>query len=131
MFTIFGYSAPTMDEAAKQLMLEVWKKNESLELTEIEIIDIKSEKEIEETWKDFTFSHHYKIYKDFFGSHIAKFPRRSCDAFAQSSLMCKFLKDNQLPKFDSIEDLHKWMKPLIDEEEKYEKDGTPFPFDGL
>ena len=117
MFTIFGYSAPTTDIDAKELMLSVWKNNKTLELAEVEIIDTKSEKEIIKTWKDFTFSHHYQIHKSFFDSYLARFPRRSCDAFAESSLMCKFLEENKFPKFENIEEMHKWIKPLIEEEE--------------
>ena len=128
MFTIFGYSAPTTDIDAKELMLSVWKNNKTLELAEVEIIDTKSEKEIIKTWKDFTFSHHYQIHKSFFDSYLARFPRRSCDAFAESSLMCKFLEENKFPKFENIEEMHKWIKPLIEEEEKYEKDKSPFFF---
>lgn len=129
MFTIFGYSAPTEDEEARELMLSKWKSNMTLELAEVEIIDVKSEKEIKERWKDFIFSHHSQIYNNFFDSYLARFPRRSCDAFAESSLMTKFLKDNRFPKFSTLADLHKWIKPLLEEEEKYEKDKTAFTFD--
>lgn len=44
-FTIFGYSAPVSDIDARNLILEVWSDNPSQELAQIELIDIKFEKE--------------------------------------------------------------------------------------
>ena len=128
MFTIFGYSAPSTDVDAKELMLNVWKENKSLKLAEVEIIDIKPTIELEKTWDSFTFSHHYQIQNSFFDSYLAKFPRRSCDAFAAQTLICKPWYENNYPKFDNIKELHNWLKPLLDDEEEYKKSKTPFKY---
>ncbi len=126
LLTVFGYSAPITDVEARELMLEVWTENGVLELAEVEIIDIKEKKEIESTWKDFFFSHHYMISGDIFDSYLFTHPRRSCDAFASATLMCAPWHDNKYPQFDTLPQLHKWVKPLIEEEEKYESDGVKF-----
>jgi len=81
MFTIFGYSAPTSDKSAKAILRKAWKSNSASELNEVEFIDIKSEKEIENTWRRFTFSHHYKIHMNFYQSWIAKHPRRTIEVY--------------------------------------------------
>jgi len=128
MFTIFGYSTPISDIDAKELMLSVWKDNKTLELAEVEIIDIKSRREIERAWKDFTIRQHYQIHDDFFGSYLSKFPRRSCDAFAECTLMCKPWHENRFPKFKTIQEMHEWIKPLLIDEEKYEKDKSRFTY---
>jgi len=39
--TVFGYSAPVTDREARKLLLGEWKENKSLELAEIDIIDIR------------------------------------------------------------------------------------------
>ena len=57
-FTIFGYSAPSTDIKAKSLMLNVWKNNQSLELAQIEIIDIKNREELGKTWEEFFIRNH-------------------------------------------------------------------------
>ena len=50
MLTIYGYSAPQSDVEAIQIMKEAWGIVEDRDLEEVEIIDIKSEDELRETW---------------------------------------------------------------------------------
>lgn len=127
--TIFGYSAPATDVEAKELMLEVWKKNRSLELAEVEIIDIKPREKIEDTWEGFTYSHHYGVTDDIFNSYLFIHPRRTCDAFAEATLMCHPWQDNRFPIFGTLKELHQWIAQLIAEEGLYEK--TKEKFSGL
>lgn len=129
--TIFGYSAPTTDVEARSLMLEVWENNPSLEFAEVEVVDIRPRKELEKTWRDFLFSHHYMTTKDIFRSYLFKHPRRSCDAFASASLMCEPWHDNHFPRFNTLKELQEWVAPLITEEELYDKKGIHFTGDPL
>ena len=124
--TIFGYGAPKTDVEARALMLEVWNKNPSLELAEVEVIDVKSRDEIEESWREFFFSHHYVTPDSLEGSELWNFPRRSCDAFASATLMCDPWRDNPFPRFDSLEKLQNWVAPLLEEERAYEEKKEPF-----
>ncbi len=114
--TAFGYSAPTTDIEAKNLMLEVWQQNPSLNLAEIDIVDIADRVHLESTWSDFTVSHHYGIYENIFQSILMRHPRRSCDAFAEATLMCAPWQDNPMQQFDTLEELHAWISPLIKED---------------
>jgi hypothetical protein len=124
--TIFGYSAPQTDVEARALMLEVWKANSTHELSEVEIIDVKTRSDIEASWYEFCHSHHYSVISDIENSYLFKFPRRSCDAFAAATLMLNPWDDNPFPQFKSQEELHSWVQPLIEEEEAYETNRTPF-----
>lgn len=114
--TIFGYSAPKTDAAARKLMEEVWNANETKELAEIDIVDIKSKNEIRDAWKAFFTRNHYGISKSIKETYLFKQPRRTCDAFAAATLMNRPWRNNPIPEFDSLTDLQRWIKPLISEE---------------
>ena len=114
--TIFGYSAPSTDIEAKSLMLNVWKKNTTVELAEIDIIDTKNREELEKTWEEFFVRNHYAIRQDVFQSYLFTHPRRSCEAFAMATLQQAPWKSNPWPKFKKLEDLHRWIQPLLREE---------------
>jgi hypothetical protein len=124
--TIFGYSAPKTDVEARSLMLDVWKDNATLELAEVDVIDVKPREKLMRTWSDFFFSHHYGIEKDIFNSYIFMHPRRSCDAFAGASLRCAPWDDNRFPRFKTLSELQQWIAPLIEEEELYESERKDF-----
>jgi len=114
--TIFGYSAPVTDVEAKKLMLEVWKDNPTLELAQIEMVDIKSIEELKKSWEKFIVREHYQIRRNIFESYLFTHPRRSCDAFAAATLMNDPWEENPFPQFETFGELHEWIKPLIDEE---------------
>ena len=124
--TVYGYSAPKTDVEARKLILEVWKDNETLELAEVDIVDVKSRDELETNWEEFFFSHHYMISDDIFASYLFMHPRRSCDAFASATLMCDPWDDNPFPRFKALHELQEWVKPLVEEEELYDSDSEPF-----
>lgn len=121
--TIFGYSAPKTDVEARKLMLDDWKKNRMLEFAEVNIIDIRAHDELEKTWDEFLFSHHYGIQGGFFESYLSKHPRRTCDAFAAATLMCDPWRNNDFPKFNTLAELQAWVAPLVAEEKAYETSG--------
>ena len=116
MMTIFGYSAPETDVEAKSLMQEAWKLNSMQDFTYINIVDIKGKRELSKTWASFPSrfsSNSKKINNTYLYSH----PRRSCEALHMATLQQNPWSDNPYPKFRTLEELHKWITPLITEEE--------------
>lgn len=124
--TVFGYSAPKTDVEARTLMLEAWHKNPTLRLAQVEIIDIRLRKDLETSWNEFFISHHYGIKGDFFKSYLMRFPRRTCEAFAEATLMLRPWHDNPFPIFETINETQQWVNPLLNEEEEYERTRTQF-----
>jgi hypothetical protein len=114
--TIFGYSAPQSDVEAINLMKEAWGEVEKRNLEEFEIIDIKKASDLANTWKEFIHSHHYITSENFYDSHIARHPRRSCEAMWNQLMECKFLQDNPLPREMSLDEFYGWMRPLLEAE---------------
>ncbi len=115
LVTVFGYSAPVTDVEAKQLMLEVWKKNTTKSLGAMHIIDIKTEDEVRKNWKDFE-AWSMSVGDSIWNTSLFIHPRRSCDAFAMATLQQSPWADNHFPRFNALEDLQDWIKPLIEEE---------------
>ena len=116
MITVFGYSAPASDVEAIELMRKAYKGTGIRELEQIEIIDIKSEDELRETWSPFIVSDHFQVCNDFQKSWIAKHPRRTCDAMWQQLMEHKFLDSNHFPETDNWSVLREWFMPLIESE---------------
>ncbi|MFV0376337.1 MAG: hypothetical protein ACK5JD_03440 [Mangrovibacterium sp.] len=65
MITIFGYSAPKTDVAARELMFKVWSENRIRDFAEIQIIDVKPKDKIHDNWHEFFIKHHYSIIENF------------------------------------------------------------------
>ena len=119
--TVFGYSAPVTDIEARNMMKKAWGDVESRNMEQFEIIDVKPEKELTSSWKDFVHSHHYDCWKDFFDSSIAQYPRRTDEAY-----WCRFnpitpeeafVEANPVPSdFNTLQEMWDWYQPLIDKE---------------
>lgn len=87
MITIFGYSAPTSDKVAVDLLKEAWGSLDDRQLEEVSVIDIIREDEMLRKWNHFIYTHHYRYTNDFFSSYLGMFPRRSCETvFATKQL---------------------------------------------
>jgi hypothetical protein len=125
ILTIYGYAAPASDVAAKELMLGAWKANESLELAEIDIIDIKPRAEVEATWRPFFVRTHYGVSTT--ASWLFRHARRSCDHFAMATLQQRPCRENPLPVTDRLGTLHEWAAPLIAQEIALRDEDAPFP----
>jgi hypothetical protein len=121
IITIFGYSAPKSDIEAIKLMKEAWGSVHERNLEEIEVIDIKPDDELVDTWHDFIHTHHYITSSDFYESFIAKHPRRTCEAMWSQIMDCKFISDNNIPKHSSFEEIWEWFQPLIAAEDAHSK----------
>lgn len=127
MVTIFGYGAPTTDAAAVELMSKTWGDNPTFELGQVGIVDIKSEAELENTWKPFFCRSHYGIHKTIWATWILRHPRRSGEALVMATLQNAPWQDNSFPQFKSLPELHNWIAPLVVEENQGAFTGKPCP----
>lgn len=123
--TIFGYSAPTTDAAARALMLSVWSTSQHRELAQFEIIDVRDAHELHLSWSEFIVREHYGIFQNLQDVYLFKYPRRSCEALASATLMLKPWPPTSVPAFDRLEALQEWISPLIAEEQAARRDGQP------
>jgi hypothetical protein len=125
--TIFGYSAPVTDVEARELMLKVWSKNSVRDFAQFEVIDTRSKAELTKAWRDFIIRQNFVSYTKAFQTYLFTHPRRSCDAFAGATMQQRPWKDNPIPpSFQTLDQVQEWISPLLEEEEKYELERTPF-----
>ena len=82
--TIFGYSGPSSDVDAVELLKSAWFTKSNRQLEHIEIIDKAKEAELYERWKIFTPTNHLNLKRCFNESWIAMYPRRSVEALMYS-----------------------------------------------
>lgn len=121
MVTIFGYSAPLSDRGAVELLQAAWGKWQGREFEQFEVIDVRDEESLVESWDGFIHTHHYEIHKDFYESWLAKHPRRSGEAYWNQYMEAAFIEDNLIPRLDSLDELWRWYKPLIEAESAAEE----------
>jgi hypothetical protein len=122
MVTIFGYSAPKTDKSAIAMLKEAWGKVEERDLEEIEIIDIRPEEELIESWKDFIHTHHYSTNKSFFEASLGKLPRRSCEATFDRLMNCIFLDGSKGFKPEmTFHEIKEFIKDLLEDEKNNNK----------
>lgn len=110
--TIFGYSAPSSDKDAVDLILIDWHKAINRDITTVHMIDIKNEDTLAVQWKPFYKSSHYQCVSDFYKSYITQYPRRSCEALKFQTVYGKFAEQFPLKRDMSFEELHNWFEPL-------------------
>jgi len=118
MVTIFGYSAPTTDVAARKLMKEAWGTPQQRSLEEIEFIDLKPIEILKQEWQEFIHSHHCRNHISFNYSFIATFPRRTIEAYNSEILLGEILDYNPPPQFSTLLVLWEYIRPLQEEEKR-------------
>ena len=106
--TIFGYSGPETDYNARQLLLEGWEQTPMREVSHVEIIDIKDDDALRRCWKTFIPFHHDMVTRDFWGSTIAKFPRRTAEYKLCASLYGIPAEPIGPFRTDSLHELQNW-----------------------
>lgn len=116
--TIFGYSAPVSDVEALSMMKSAWGDINDRDLEQIELIDVRPEADVRYSWRDFIHTHHYDYCTSFFDSSIAKYPRRTDEAFFCHYLPLTpeeaFVEPNPVPDdFKTFEDMWAWFEPLF------------------
>lgn len=121
MLTLFGYSAPVSDAVAIDLLRSAWGTPEERTLEQVEIIDIKENDELRQTWRQFIHSHHYQTTKSFFDSSIGLSPRRSCEDMWASLMDLTFLDPNPAPREPSWDEFHDFYDQLIEDETAHQR----------
>lgn len=117
LVTIFGYSAPVTDVEAREILLRNWMSNQTRELAEIDIVDIRPRDDVKKSWSDFIVRQHYGIFEDIRRTLSFRHPRRSCEAFAMATLQQSPWHENDFPQTISLDKVHQWLEPLLAEEE--------------
>lgn len=117
MVTIFGYSAPKSDVEAVAMMKKAWGSIDDRKLEEIELIDIRDEEEVIDSWSEFIHTHHYSYHTSFFDSTLAKCPRRTCEATFDRLMNCIWLDgDKGFKENMNFPDIDKLTYKLVEEE---------------
>lgn len=117
MLTIFGYSAPTSDAEAVDMLKQAWGAVNDRNLEEIELVDIRDENEVLDSWNQFIHTHHYSYHTSFFDTTLARCPRRSCEATFDRLMNCIWLDGSKGFKDGmSFSDIDKKTDKLITEE---------------
>lgn len=117
MITIFGYGAPQSDVSAIDLMKSAWGDINQRVMEQTEIIDIKSEEDLYNTWEPFIHSHHYNIRSSFYESWISNHPRRTGEAYLNQYLDAMFIENNAIPKNLAFPELWDWYDRFKEVEE--------------
>ena len=118
MVTIFGYSAPTSDAEAVAMLKKAWGNVEDRKMEEIELIDIREEEAVIESWRQFIHTHHYSYHTSFFDTTLARCPRRSCEATFDRLMNCIWLDGSKgFKESMSFSDIDEKTYKLIEEEE--------------
>ena len=87
-------------------------------LEEIELIDIRDEEAVVESWSEFIHTHHYSYNTSFFASTLARCPRRTCEATFDRLMKCIWLDGRKgFKESMSFADISKFISPLVVEEE--------------
>lgn len=118
ILTIFGYGAPESDVEAIALIKEAWGSPNNRSFEQIEMIDVKPEDQLKDTWGNLIFSHHYDVIDDFYSSTMARHPRRSCEVMWQRLMECQFIAEDPIPKNAEWDDLYRWLEPRLIAERK-------------
>jgi len=117
MVTIFGYSAPSSDVEAVELLKRAWGDKENRQLEEVSVIDIIDESEMIRKWDSFIYSHHYRYTNDFYNSYLGMFPRRSCETvFSTFSLNVTSDNTRGFRKDMTWDEVKEKLAPLLIEE---------------
>lgn len=120
ILTIWGYSAPTSDEDAKQTMFKAFSSTLRI-FDQVEIIDIANENELYNKWHPFIQNahDHVKFMKSLEESLVWEFPRRSTEGYAKRNFGCWWGTSSvKLKKCSNFEGLSLLLRPLIEEEQE-------------
>jgi hypothetical protein len=116
MFTIFGYSAPTTDVEAIDLLEQGWGTPAERNMEQMEIVNRPGadHHQLEEKWRPFIHTHHFEIHDSFFESWMANHPRRTGEAYFNQYWRAQFIENNPVPRHVSdLPGLVEWFEPLL------------------
>jgi hypothetical protein len=119
--TIFGYSAPTTDKEAIDLMKKAWDK-ENRFIERVEIIDIKNKETLWMQWDPFIVRTYFDHEQDYYESRISRYPRRSCEALVAQTVRGHLVENNHIPQDADFDGLFSWLVPFIEAERALDSD---------
>lgn len=114
--TAYGYSAPKTDVEARQLLLNAWTNNPTFSLGQFDVVDIREKEDLAASWSEFILRTHGGYSKDVMHTFPMRYPRRTCEAFAFMTLQSQPWSEAAYPSFRDLDDLERWVVPLIEEE---------------
>jgi hypothetical protein len=117
LLTVFGYGAPATDVEAVKLMKEGWGDVDVRPMEEAEIIDIRSEDDLRNTWDPFIHTHHYQTHTSFYDSTLSLLPRRSVEMMFRQLVDAEIIEHFPLPKNADWGELREWARPFVEQEE--------------
>ena len=116
VLTIFGYSAPTSDTEAVDMMNLAWRGQRDKIVERVEVIDIQSRETLREKWKPFVSYDHDDYRKSLYDSWIAKYPRRSCEALYAPTVNGRPAEQFPIPQALNFKELYDWFTPIAQRE---------------
>jgi hypothetical protein len=117
ILSIFGYSAPSTDVEAVEILKKAWtESNEHKRFNEMDIIDVIDRETMDENWAEFVYNGHRRRYHSVRDTISFNYARRSCESWGDAILQSSAWRENNLPQYENLGDLQAWVTPLIDEE---------------
>lgn len=114
--TVFGYSAPTSDQEAVELLKKAWFQKSIRKFEYVEVIDIICHEQLVERWEAFTPTHHFLSASNFKESRLWNWPRRSCEALFYP--MTKGIPCEKFPleETNNLSELQNTIKQIVQHE---------------
>ena len=101
------------------MLKQAWGDVDDRKLEEIELVDIRDEQTVIDSWDQFIHTHHYSYHTSFFDTSLARCPRRSCEATFDRLMDCIWLDGNKgFKEGMSFSDIDEMTYKLIIEEEQ-------------
>jgi len=118
VLTVFGFSAPRTDAEAVRLLEGAWGPTNVRRYEETELVNIAPEDAVIKSFQPFIYSHHYGYFSNIYETMLARFPRRSCEAYIAQNFDCEHLEMRPFPKRLSWSDLLRWLEPVLAQEQQ-------------
>lgn len=112
--TIFGYSAPISDFSARSRIKQKIENNQSNELIDTQIIDIKSDEVLEQNWANVVKKRFFSTANSFENSTLFFFVRNTCQQYINATMQQNPQTPNPYPdkKFDTLMELQDFVKKV-------------------
>ena len=112
--TIFGYSAPISDMEARIRIKQKIENNQSNELIDTQIIDIKPDEVLEQNWANVVKKRFFSTVNKFEDSNLSFFVRNTCQQYINATMQQNPQIPNPYPdrKFDFLIDLQDFVKKV-------------------
>ncbi|MBL8300274.1 MAG: hypothetical protein JNN30_18210 [Rhodanobacteraceae bacterium] len=114
--TVFGYGAPQSDADAVELLRSSWLEKNEREMEHVHIIDLADDDVLHERWAPFTPTLHLHTYRHFSESHLARWPRRSCESIFYPMRDATPCLDFPLPETESLDELQDFVRKIATHE---------------